>query len=156
MLTFFRQVKEDSFGILMPQFLKTLNRKGIASENDLQKSMQRVFRDKLVAGKQHIFLVPGSKRTSIPSGRLARKNAETVYARCIVLQKSALSAETCTILEKGIIIDYNSTPNYLVKLCLLSQLAVILWMTLYLLHATSHLSDLEPEHSQGDIIMKNM
>ena len=103
MLTFLRLVKDDSIGILMPQFQKILEDKAIASCTDMQKSMQCVFGGKLVAGKQHLFLLPGSNLTSIPSGRLARKHSETVYARCVVLAKSALSEETRMIIEQGII-----------------------------------------------------
>ena len=114
MLTFLTPVKEDSLGILMPQFLKALKNKGITSfGTDMQKSMQRVFGEKLVTGKQHIFLRPGSKLTSIPSGRLARKHPEAVYVRCIVLAKSALSEETCMILEQGIY--YNSIHTILLN-----------------------------------------
>lgn len=99
-LTFLKPVK-DSFAILMPQLIKRLKNKGVLQIADLQKAMHCVFGESLETGKQHAFLRPGSRLSTIPSGRLARKHLEVIYGRCVLLAKSSLSKETCKLLEQG-------------------------------------------------------
>ena len=99
-LTFLKSIKLDSFAILVPQLVKQLKKKGSEITN-LQRAMEIIFGESLVKGKQHAFLKPGSQLSAIPCGRSARKHPQVVYARCVILAKSALSKETCRLLEQG-------------------------------------------------------
>ena len=100
MLIFIRKVR-DGYAILVQQLVTYLKKEGVTVKYDLSRALSTVYESNLAERKQHMFLKPGSGATVIPSGRMACKHPNIVYARCVVLNKSCLSEETCENLEQG-------------------------------------------------------
>lgn len=87
MLTFIRKVR-DGYAILVQQLVTHQKKKrgGVTVKYDLSRALSTVYDSSLSARKQHVFLKLGSGATVIPSGRMARKHPDTVYARCVAKQ----------------------------------------------------------------------
>lgn len=104
-MTFIKEVK-DEFAILGQQLASHLKLKGIVITNLLKNLPKVLGQSAVVSGKQHVFLKPGSELLEIPSGRLGRKHPDVVYVRCVLIQKSALSKDTCKTIVEGILHHY--------------------------------------------------
>lgn len=101
-LTFLRPVK-IFFGVLVQQLANHLKGKEVVleAEHNLTRSLTTVYGESLVMGKQYMFLRPGSKLATIPTGRSARKHPQSVYARCVLIPKSSIHVESRRKLEQG-------------------------------------------------------